>query len=664
MGAGKVSPPNSTHMESDPQPLALKDLLRSLSAVRRQCSLYGSDHSNTQRMIEDLAKITKTFIECFGPSTLVPTEDAVIVNDHWYQAANTSVDLYQRLRSRGAMAFTLVGEPEAEQLLEFALYLNAEPRDVRQAGGSNAYLRKRGVTKVVATDTVYVSEDDTMETIEIVNGEPAIDRAVAAVVSWLMKQDDEDDSPRVHIGEILAKPDAAAKLIREAVTKLHAAGKGRKPSDLASQVMHELKDLASASHEEWDNATPQIRKAISKLPSEMRPSLGGFMADVFDIEMDDMSLAPRPADAAEVEEAVNCFLEDTVVRGSDDLDMDRALVEKIFGAVPSGLLSNWKVELQPKSTLQATCRTLAMLLSWETNSAEHGQIAHSLAVLIPRLLGMGESGMAMEAATSLVDEATNATQSPWRGINARSALQTVDPAVMRKLIEHALKSNDSHAHDLACTIVELLPSVALEVVERLECCSGEQFLDSLRAGVAKSGRAAALTLSRMLTHGSPATKWIAIETLSRLDTDWALQEIASGLMNADPVFLARALDVVSGIRSPLIAKLCTDNLAHKSADVRCAALRGLGTSGDESAVPVLLRTATRRAFRKYHVDEQIAAIQALGKLGDYDMIKLLESISVSRSFFWRSKYELVRTAAEKAADEIRNRYTEELAEAA
>ncbi len=656
MGEQAVNHSKSAQAEADPQPLALEDFLRALSALRRQCSLYGSDHQNTARMVEDLVKIAKIFVECFGSSTIVPTEEAVIVNDRWYQAANNSRDLFERLRSRGAMAFTLVGEPDADQLLEFVLYLNAEPRDVRQAGGSNAYLRKHAVTKVVATDTVYVSEDETVETIEVINGEPAIDRAVAAVVGWLMKQDEEDDTPRVRVVEILAKPDAAAKLIREAVTKLHVAGKGKKPSELASQVIHELKDLASANHEEWDNATPQIRKAISKLPPEMRPSLGGF-TDILDIAIDDGITPLRPAaDAAEVEKAVNEFLEDAVVRKSDDLDMDRALVEKIFGAVPSGLLSNWKVELQPKSTLQVSGRTFAMLLSWETNSAEHGQIARSLAALVPRMLGMSEVGMALEAAASLVDEAGNTSLAPWRGINARSALQTVDPAVMRKLIEHALKFPDQHIQDAARAIVEMLPSIALEVIERLECGSSDEFMDSLRTGIEKAGRAAASVLSRMLTHGSLATKWIAIETLTYLGTDWALQEIASGLMNANPFFLARALDVVSQIRSPLIAKLCTDNLSHKSVAVRCAALRGLGTSSDETAIPILLRTATRRAFRQYHVDEQVAAIQALGKLGGYELIKTLEGIAVSRSLFWRSKYELVRTAATMAADEIRDRY--------
>lgn len=657
MGNNLHDTAQDAQINADPQPLALKDFMRILNAGRRQSSLYGSDHPSTQQAIEDLMQTVKAFLDCFGPSTFVLTEEAVILNDNWYKSSGESRELFQRLRSRGAMAFSLVGEPTLDQVTEFLTYLNTEPREVRKQGGSNSYLRKNGVTRIVATDTIYVSGDEEPGSTDQSAEAPSVDRAIAAVVAWLSKQDDEEvETPRFRTTEILSNPDTAARLIREAVTKLHSSSKKKRQSELATDVVNDLKDLASTNHQDWDKTTPSIRKAISKLPREMRPSLGGFGACDQDVEIDESPHANcASANAAEVEAQVNELLETAIGTNSTGLQTALPAIEKLFGAVSSGLLSNWKSELQPNTAVRSSGWTLAMLIAWETNSSEHGHIARSLAALIPRAIGMGEMQLALDAADCLAEEVNRPDQLPWRSINSRTALQTIEVSALKGLVEYALQSNDQRSQSTALLLVEVLPQLAMAMVETTINCTNEQFMDSLRAGIEKAGRTAAPVLGQLLRDGSPSTRWDALQLLAALRTDWALLEVESGLIQADPVFLARALDVILQVQSPITSRICTENLKHKSPTVRCAAVRSLGFIGDESALPYLVQCAARRAYRSYHVDEQVAAVQALGKLGGNDMIKFLDNIAISRSLFWRSKYEHVRSAAAEAANEIRSR---------
>lgn len=657
MGEKPPKRSRADQLEVDAQPLALKDFLRILNSARRQSSLYGLDHLSTQQAIGDIMTVVKAFLDCFGPSIFVLTDEAVILNDSWYQPCGESRELYQRLRSRGAMAFSLVGEPSIHQVTEFLAYLNIEPREVRKQGGSNSYLRKHDVTRIVAIDTLYISGDEESGPVDQLQEAPSVDRAFPAVVAWLSKQDDEDvETPRFLTSELLSNPDTAARLICEVVTKPHTFHKTKCQSELATDVVNDLKDLASTNHEDWDKATPSIRKAISKLPREMRPSLGGFGACDQDVEFDE-SAHTRHAivDASVVEAQVNELLETAISTDAAELQAGLPGMDKLFGAVSSGLLSNWKSELQPNTAMKSTSKTLSMLVAWETNSTEHGQMARSLAALIPKAVEMGEMQLALDTASSLAEEVKQTDQLPWRIINSKTALQTVDVAVLKSLVDHALQAGDQRTQDIAALLVEVLPSMALTVVGTIGSNVNKHFIASLRAGIAKAGQSAGPVLGRLLLAGSPYSRWSALELLASTATDWALLEIESGLVNADPVFLAGAIDIVSQVKHPITVRICTDNLKHKSSTVRCAALRSLGSVGDQSSLAYLVQCATRRAYRIHYVDEQIAAIQALGELGGDDMIKCLESIAISRSLFWRSRYELVRSAATDAANKIQSR---------
>ncbi|MCX6377380.1 MAG: HEAT repeat domain-containing protein [Armatimonadetes bacterium] len=655
--------------EPDAQPLALRELLRSLNAARRQSSLYGSDHPSTQQTAEELSKVTESFLSYFGPSTFVFTEDALILNDNWYEPSSDSREMYRRLRSRGVMAVTLVDQPPAEQVSEFLAFLNIEPREIKRYGGASTYLRQHSVHKIVATDAIYTagdqSDDDYQGADQPGEGEIPMDRSIAAVIAWLSRQEEEDGSPRFSTAEIFSQPDVAAKLIREAVTKLHSSRRSRPTGELATEVFNDLKDVVATSHEDWDGATQQIRQTISKLPKEMRPETAGFTsvqrgswADDFDKD------AAKVVDVADVEAMVNKILEDSAESDSQrpgDVSVD---VEELFGATPTGLLSSWKAEMQPRNALQSSVRTLAWLMAWETNSAEHGQMARSLASLILRAIEMNDTQAALEFASKLVDEVCQEGQLPWRSVNAKSALQTVDVSVYLALIEEVLKTGDHRSLEIAASLVKAVPALALAASDMLQRCPSGLFTDSILHGIAASGRSAGPILSKFLTEGSPATQEMALAILIEMKTDWAVCEIETGLRGADEEFLIRALALLSELRFPLVTQICIENLGHGSADVRCAALRTLGLLGDESALPYLIQYATRRGFRKRDTEQQIAAIESLGLVGTPDLVACLEKIASRRVLLWRSRYDLVRIAAIRSACEIASRHSKTEAEAA
>ena len=638
--------------EVDPQPLALKDFMRSLSSVRRQSSLYGSDHPSTQQAVDEFANILKGLLDCFGPSTFVLTEDAVVLNDRWFQASSDSRELFNRLRSRGAMAFSLVGEPSADQLVEFLGYLSAEPRDIRNQGGSNTYLRKHGVTCIVATDALFASaQDDGPVAARSPGDEPTMNRAVAAFITWLARQDEEEESPRLCISGIFADPDAAAKLIRDAITKLHSSHRQKKPSELAADMVNDLKDLAAGDKVEWDKAVPQVRKAMSKLPPEMRPTLGQFGSRDQDVEMG----ATATATVAEVEAAVNKFLITGPLSGDMDMEYSLPEMEKLFGAHCSGLLSYWKNELLLKNTIRSSAGTLSMLMSLETNSSVHEQIARSLAALITRALESDEPHLAMESASSLASEARLRDQPHWKSMNAKSAMQTVDMSTLRGMVESALQTGSQEDQDAAAGLVETVPSLALSVAESLGANWSGHFVESLRAGLAQTGQTAGPVLGRLLADGEDAARWAALAMLADLRTDWSLLEIEKALIGADEAFLVTALDLLGKVRSPVVSRMCADQLRHKCADVRRTAIRVLGDVGDESDAVNLIKFVSMRAIRQNQRDEQLQTVRVLGKIGGEDMIGCLESAAARRPLFWRSRYEPVREAAGRAVNEIRTR---------
>jgi len=643
--------------QKDEQPVLLKEFLKAINAARRQSSLYGSDHQNTRKMIEELIPVIENFVNHFGPSTFVFTQDAILINNCCFRASTDSRGLCQRLRARGAMAITLLQDVPCEQIAEFLAFLNIEPKGIVQQGGPSAYLRGHSVTRIVATEAVYSSQEDSdgedKERFET-DSAPA-DRAVLAAIEWLTKQERQEhkeEIPRLPITDILSDPTKAAKLIREAVTKLHASRRSGTSAEMATEAINGMKDLASSDPQKWDEATPQIRKAILKLPQEMRPAAIAFAGE------DDAALGElspcKVIDAGEVEALVAEAFDSPDEAGSEKGISAFHNLESLFGVKTSGLLSSWQRELQPASFIESSARTYATLMAWETSAAEHGRVAHALASLISRSLEMNDSELALELTGSLIEEVNRHDDIRWRAANAKSALQSLDLQMLKAMVEDALEKNDLHSQEVAASLVEILPTLALNLVDLLGDTTPASFNDSLKRGIAKSGRAAAPLLGKLLGGGPSPARESALEVLIGMKSEAAISEIEAISKKTAPAFLIRALDMLTEIRSPSVTRVCIGCLRRKSPDVRCAALYALGKLDDESALPHLIRFAMRRGFR-IGLDEQLTAVESLGRSGPPEVVELLERLARRRPLIGRSRHELVRAAAQKAIAEIASR---------
>jgi len=669
VGEPKSAESQAAQRDTEPQPPLLKELLRSLNNARRQSSLYGSDHPSTRKFAEELSEAIANYLECCGASTFVFADDALIVNDTWYRPSADSRDLSQRLRSRGTIAVTIVAEPPPEHAAEFLAFLNTEPKDIRQQGGPSAYLRRKSVSRIVATEAVYAGGDDadTGHSNES-DGKPMkTDRALTAVINWLTKHDDDGSAPRVKTSELFGDPDMAAKLVHEAVTKLHASRrsrpKGEKDSDTATDAVNEIKTLAGADHEDWDKALPQVRKAVAKLPPEMRPNVAGFTNSG---RQGDEGPDRRPKKQVDVGR-VESMIVKALYPGDDvdtDLQMKLADIEELFDATPSGLLSSWTSDLQARNNLKRQGRTLATLMAWETNSAEHGHMARSLALLIPSALEIKEVETALEFASCLADEASVQGQLPWRSTNAKYALQILEDSTLATLIEEAVKKKDAPLAETAAFLVEAAPALAWNSVYLLKQYPTPGFEEAVKRAIAKAGRSAAPGLAKLITEGSEWERTMALNILVGTKSDWATDEIGRALQVADPAFCVEAIGLLPENASPIAVGICIEMLGHWSSDVRCAALHALGALGNESALTHLIRFATRYGWRMTGHLEQIAAIQAMGTLGVSDAIPCLERIASRRRIFWPSRNRMVHEAAEQAIGRIVLSSSETKAEAA
>lgn len=641
----------------EPQPVVLVNLLLALNAARRQMSLYGSDHPNTAQSAQALAGNFKEFGEAFGRSTLVLTQTAALVNEHGYAASSESQELFQRLRARGVMAITIVSPPPPEQIVAFVGFLNDDPEEMRRQGGASASLRKRGVSLIVATDAVYSSGDESDSAEE--NAQKSaldpkdMDRALGAAVDWLLRQDEEeDDAPRLPIAEILSHPDEAAKLIREAVTKLHASRRQDTHGEIASEVVHDLKDLASDDPDGWDSATPQIRKAMSKLPKDMRPEVAGFTgAD--ECEKDESRVrSSHLADIFEIEAQVAEVLDE-----ASAVDADRAIpapdaFSSLFGASPCGLLTAWRKELQPDVVMGSSGRTLETLMVQETSGSEHERIARALAGLLPRAVEMKDHASARAIADGLMREIRGNDPSDWRAVNARSALRSLDKAILRQAAEAWAALDDPDAGRSACHMVELLPELALQMIDVLGRRDLGDLDRAVARGIAGCGAAAVGPLGGLLTEGREGAKDLALDALIRMNTTAAIREIGQALREADEAFTIRALAKLASVKHPDVVDASVDLLSSSSAGVRRAALAALGELAVPTTVPAIVQAASRRGLGHDDVAEKIAALEALGRIDCDESREFLERMAARRPLIGKKRYEAVRQTAERVLDEM------------
>lgn len=635
------------------QPPALKQLLAAVNVARKQISMYGADHPNAVEAISHISECSEEFASSFDRATCVFTSKAVIVNEHYYTGSRDSLDICQRLRARGGMAITLIGSPPVEQVAEFLRLLNTDPKEVRAQDGPSAFLRKRGVSRIVITETIYTTGDGENsqedEAAQDWSGSDD-DRIIGAVIDWLSKhdQEEEDDepAPRIPISQVLSNPDSAARLIREAVTKLHVSRR-ESTGESATDVINELKSMAVDDPAEWDRVAPQVRKAMSKLPQEIRPSAIGFMFDEDDDEAAEADQRPTTC-VDEAESMIHELLANTPSSEASEEPPSPAPLERLFGARAEGMLSSWRRELQPNSVLESSGRTLETLMAWESSACEHGRIAQAAAALISRALEAESFNVAFELAESLLKEANSDEELGWRRTNVKSAMSAIDPAALALLVREAAKAKTRAAGEVAASTLTLVPQVAMNLTNLLGTPEGAEIAKPLRESIRQLGHAALAPLARLLRDGSHAAREGALEILVESGRGWAVEEIAAVMKVGDPAFIIRALKFLPRVRIPLSTETCFWALSSSFPEVRSAAYTALGELQDNSALPQIIRTATRCSAFKGPSIEQIAAVSALGHFRDPEAVDCLKKIAARRPLFAGARYEPMRRAAQIA----------------
>lgn len=643
----------------DNQPPEVRELLTSIDAAARQANLYGSDHPSTAESSQHLSHVVREFTAVHERPTCVFTDEGVVVNERLFAPDAHSTEIAQRLRARGVMAITLTSQPAPQHLSAFLAFLYADPTAVRRSGGAAAYLRAAGVSSVVVTESIYnagETEDDARtDTTDEGESAPSIDRAVAAAIDWLSRQEGENEgsAPRLPIARLLSDPDAAAKIIREAVTKLHASRRGKTQAELASEVVRDLRDMTACDTAAWDAAAPGIRKAIAKLPREMRPAVTGFT--VQPNELDDIIVkhANKTVDMDEVEARLArafAAAQDPAFRTASSA---LAELEPLFGARAKGLLSPWRHELQPQSVLASSHRTLHTLLSWEIGAPEHARVVRAIAGLVPRALQMGDPQTALALADELAAEASSTAEEIWRSANARAILNEMDKSALTQLVGACVQSPDRRDSRLPAALIEVVPELALNLLDLL----GAQGIGALNAALKQAllhlGDTAVTALERCLRDGPMNARENALELLVDLRGASSADSVAAALDGAEVSLRIRALQLLPRMKTQSATEMCIRALADSVLGVRCVALSVLGELSDEGSLERLVQVATKRGLNNEDVAERIAAIQALGRTGRREALDCLSGLVRHRPLLGGSRYEPIRAVAQKVESELR-----------
>jgi len=622
----------------------LRDLLKSIVTSRKLASLYGLDHPTTVQAVDVMVECIQGITSTFTRPTLVFADDGIVLNGGYYAASAESQSLCQRLRARGVMAVTFIDGVSYKETAGFLGFLNEDPSVIKSEGGPSDYLRRRAVLKIVVTESVYSvadGEDKEGSSSDAGSGYD-VDRTIGAVIEWLEKHDEEDDLPHLPVVQILSDPDSAARLIHEAVTKLHVSRRGLKPGEITDEVVQNLKELASGDPEGWDNATPQVRKALSKLPSDMRKADCAFLPDVDDIQLNPDA---KIVDPDEVERVVS----ETIVASRDAISsVDVQYFYSLLDAKPAGLPMSWRSELTPHGMFRSPGKTYEFLMELEDSPVEHSRIAGALVSLIPRAVEVGDLESALSFAASLVEEAKREDSADWRAASVKSALRGLDADTLMSIVTWAANSETVSVKETAAALISLVPNTVLSIADLLSTCKDEIIRGALRKAIASCGAAALPVLEKMVKEGSAAAADDALDILADIGTTAAVRVIADAISVGTDSLVVRCIESLPKARIPLSAETCRKALYHKSADVRIAALEALGKLKDIDAVGAIGAVLHRRGLSDIMLREKTAAIRALGNIGGSDARGVLEQVAKRKVWFNRNRYESVRKAAEDA----------------
>ncbi|HEY3297197.1 MAG TPA: hypothetical protein VGK34_00965 [Armatimonadota bacterium] len=637
------------------------EFLQRLNAARRQAALYGKEHESTVNLARELLSTIESLLNAFGRATFVFTKEGVILNEGTFSCRDAR-EFYHLLRSRGAVAMTLVAVPSAEEVCSFLGFLASEPKAIRGAGGARKFLRELDVRNIVMTDALYTGIEADADSNDMLSAKDiGIDAAIAQAIGWLNRksEDEGDDIPTLPIIEILSDPYMAAKLIREAVMRMHSSRPAATSNELAVKALDELQHLAN-DPVAWDKALPQIRHAMSKMPRELRPVAAG-LASSRKPAAGAPGLLPDVRSAVDVEAIL---AKDFAGHSTGDGDFngvsseELARLEQFFDMQVEGMPTGWSKELNQDSLLRSAADTLSSLLKWSNGGAEHYKIASSLCVLAVRALENGRDELGLYVMQKLLGDADHQDAWPWRRINIKSALRRIDPELVKKFVEESMRSWDHDRAVVAASLVMLLPDVALSMLKKIDTCNDHDLTKAVMRGSIESESGGASALAGKMRTGTPFAREYALELLLSMRTASAINEIAEILNDTDSEFAAIIVGSMHKAGEFGVG-ICVDALSHKSQHVRLAAISSLGKARDVSALPYMRKLATMSFFRSGRLPEKLAAIRAVGDIGGDAETEFLNALSARTSLLFRGSSRAVRETALESAAKARGRKADE-----
>lgn len=633
-------------------PKDASNLLRSINRALLSAGLYDKGHPNALGCLQNLVDIVTQQFEQSPKITYMFTKEAIFVNDVPYTNSTDSIHLFHKLRMRGVLSITFNLPITCEQVDGFIAFLLEEPQDIRENGGPEKYLQDHGVTSVTLTEAIYVLEEGDNELSDInpdANSESSDLENVDTAVKWLTSRRKSADAPDVSLIDLLANTQSASVLIIQAVERLCQEAFPCSESQITSEIIDDFRELANGDREKWDNATPQIRKSISKLPLHLRPVISGF-ASVSSADMEGYDVV----DVGQMESRISQIF----IKPDGDLrpeqDLNESDLDPLFKMKTRGLLSSWEAELEPSSILSACGSTYESLLTWSSSREEHMRIAGAISTMVVRAMESGDVNTAVFLIEILIKETRQEHADAWRNVNARDVLINTDFSTLKKLAESALRNLNYHHKEISAMLVEIIPNLALSMISMLGTYRSEPFDNSLRNGVKIAGDRSLMLLTGLLKNGSISAKESALDVLVDIGSMLALGELASIIEGPDIDLACRALSKIGDKYNSRIINACHAAITGKSPDLQRAAIDAVRRMNEKSSIPLLESIAMHGSLKPELIDIRIEAIKVLGEIGEEAQVTTLERVVRNQPLIGRKQYAAVSDAAKLAIEQIRN----------
>lgn len=210
---------------------------------------------------------------------------------------------------------------------------------------------------------------------------------------------------------------------------------------------------------------------------------------------------------------------------------------------------------------------------------------------------------------------------------------------VRPLMERLAEEKQANARKLLAETLTKCGSVAVPVL--LEYLKDEHWY-VVRNAVAILGdiRSPKIPphLHPLLQHGDPRVQRETVRALTRIGGQQAISILTAAAQSSDPDLCRQALLSLGALRAtsavPVLLKMLEKSgWSQRIMDTKKDAIRALGEIRSSEALPQLLAIATRKRLFRRRLNEElrIAALQALGEIGEADASKTLERIVNDRS---------------------------------